>query len=104
MDIQILPENNQATNKSLLGIHDRKLVAIFFCTIALIIFSGFYFFSRTQKSSVPVPVAAEPVGWTAQDAVAKATLVESVAKRSMQPLSAQAVKSKQDILRLINRK
>lgn len=105
MTTQNLPDNFQIKDATFSSIRSKKLIIILgsiVCVSVLVIFFGL-FFSRTQPT-VPTSVITKPIGWTAQDAVAKAALVDSVATRSMQPLSAQAVKSKQNILQSINRK
>ncbi|MSR73434.1 hypothetical protein EXS61_02450 [Candidatus Parcubacteria bacterium] len=97
MNIQNLSENVQTKS-------GRRLVIILCCIASIGVFAVFIWLYLSPKT-LPAPVVvAEPiVAWTAEDAVAKAALVNSVATRSTQPLSAHDVKVKQNILQSINR-
>ena len=103
MNTQNLSEDIQTKSRFFSGKGGRKLVIILCCIASIAVFAVSLWLYLSPKT-LPAPVVVEPIGWTAQDAVAKAALVDSVATRSTQPLSAQDVKVKQNILQAINRK
>jgi hypothetical protein len=105
MITQNIPDNFQIKVGLSSEIHSKKLIIIlgsFICVAVLAI--SFWFYKSSLTIQAPVPVTTKPVGWTTQDAAVKTALVDSVGMRSTQPLSAQAIKAKQNILRSINRK
>lgn len=103
MNTQNLSEDIQTKSGFFSGKGGRRLIIILCCIASIAVFAvSLWLYPSPQ--TLPAPVATEPIGWTEQDAVAKAALVESVATRSTQPLSAQDVKVKQNILQAINRK